>query len=352
MTILQLLKRFGITTGAAAAAAAKAAALYTIRRVGLEAVVVPTPIGLRIEIPVEAIYTFGDSVCAVVRKFAGDNIDVLDGVAITACVRVRGDRSITVAGGRGVGVVTRPGLPIPVGQKAISPSAREMIIAAVREVSSDVGFDVVVEVPVGEELARRTVNEAVGIVGGISILGTTGIEWPVSSSEDLHRIGIELDITRSRYSDVVIAVGNRSYTYASRIYTPEIIVKVGDSVGWAVLEARNRGFSKIVIAALPSKALKLAAGLFNTSSRVGDARIETLTHACAAVGLDPSTVRMVALSHSVGEALEVLGSSATARVFEYIGGRVVDRFKRVHGIEIGVVIFSRDGEVVARVGRV
>lgn len=348
MSIVQFFKRFGITTGAAAAAAAKAAAFFLVYKKRLESVVIPTPVGLRIEIPIEIVYPVGDMVCAHVKKFAGDNIDVLDGVTIVACVKQRDDELINVDGGKGVGVVVKSGLSIPVGKKAISPAAKEMIIAAVKEVSKTIGFDVVIEVPIGEEITKETLNELVGIINGVSILGTTGIEWPVSNEQDLYRIQIELSEIRTKYDSVVIAVGNKSYLYASKIFDPSIIVKAGDNVGFAVSEAKKKNFSQIIISSLPSKALKLAAGIFNTSSRVGDARIETLTHACVVLDLDAKIVKSIAHASSVEEAIMLLRGDAS-KVFKYICNKIVDKIKRIYDVKtIEVIIFDNNGNILAK----
>ncbi|MEM1844483.1 MAG: cobalt-precorrin-5B (C(1))-methyltransferase CbiD [Ignisphaera sp.] len=348
MSIVQFFKRFGITTGAAAAAAAKAATVFLLHRVKPSSVTIPTPVGLRLEIPVEQIFVYGDSVCASVRKFSGDNVDVLDGISIVVCVKQRKDDIVNVVGGRGVGIVARSGLQIPVGESAISPTARSMIIEAIREVAKGIGLDVVIEVPNGEEIAKKTLNESLGIVDGISILGTTGIEWPVSAEDDVHRISLEISIVRSRSTVIVLATGNRTFDYASQIYSPEIIVKVGDSVGFAVSEASKAGFSRIVVAIQPSKVLKLSVGIMNTSSRVGDARIEALTHACVAVGLDIDVVKRVSAASSVREALDTIGSSASL-VFSYVARKALNHLRRLCSNSIiEILVFSYGGGILAR----
>jgi len=169
------LKRFGITTGAAAAAAAKAAALAA-RGVAVDRVTIPTPIGLRLEVAVERVYREGEVWCAEVKKFSGDNPDVLDGAVIRACFK-EGGTGVVVKGGRGVGVGKRPGLPVPPGEHAINPVPRWMITEAVREAGYASG-EVVVEVPDGEALAELTMNRDVGIEGGFLYLELRGLSFP------------------------------------------------------------------------------------------------------------------------------------------------------------------------------
>ncbi len=183
-----------------------------IKGVTPNSVTIPTPVGLRLEVAVDRVFTEGGYVCADVRKIAGDNPDKLDNAVIRACVHPIGEGTIRIVGGRGVGKVVRPGLSIPMGESAISPpTAKLMIENAVREVVSS-GVEVIIEVPNGEELARFTMNEDVGIIGGISILGTTGIEWPVSDESFIQHIKAQLMALRRDGDGVVIASGNRLLT--------------------------------------------------------------------------------------------------------------------------------------------
>ncbi len=191
-------------------------------------------------------------------------------------------------------------------------------------------------------------NEDVGIVGGISILGTTGIEWPISDEAFIQHIKAQLTALRSKYEGVVIASGNRAVNYAKVIYGLPA-VKVGDLIGASVKEAIGLGFRKIVIALLPGKAVKLAAGLMNTHSSVGDARIETITWAAVMTGLNGELLRRIATSKTVGEAMHYLGDAAGS-VMKIIAERALNRLRRLGNASFEVVIFSEDGgEVLARV---
>jgi len=334
------LKRFGITTGAAAAAAAKAAAL-SLRGESPRAVTIPTPIGLRLEIPVERVYIDGGWHCAEVKKFSGDNPDVLDGAVIKACVRP-GPLKITC--GRGVGVVSRPGLPVPPGECAINPVPRQMILDAVGE--AGVGeVEILVEVPEGERLAELTMNRDVGVLGGISILGTTGIELPVSDEEYLGHIEAELRAVRAASKLAVLATGNRAVKYARRDFG-DVVVKVGDWVGAAVKLAVEMGF-KVVVAGLPAKLVKVAAGALNTHHRYCDARMESLIYAAVAADVPYEVLRKVTGAQSVAEALTYLGQHREA-VLSVVAGRVKERLSRHAGREVKVVIYGEDGRIEAQ----
>lgn len=336
------LKRFGITTGAAAAAAAKAAALAA-RGVAVDRVTIPTPIGLRLEVAVERVYREGEVWCAEVKKFSGDNPDVLDGVVIRACFK-EGGTGVVVKGGRGVGVVKRPGLPVPPGEHAINPVPRWMITEAVREAGYASG-EVVVEVPDGEALAELTMNRDVGIEGGISILGTTGIEFPTSDEDYIRHVEAELKYVRANSDLVVVASGNRAAEF-SRMRFGDVVVKVGDLIGDAVKMAAGLGFAEIWVAGLPGKMVKVAAGAMNTHSRFCDARVETVVYAAVAAGVPAEVVKKAADSASVAEALIKLGPYRRD-VLGVVARRARQRLEGYAGREVRVVIYMDSGEVAA-----
>ena len=350
MSVLSTLKRFGITTGATAAASAKASVIFLVKNEKPRSVTIPTPIGLRLEIFVDSYEKREDEYCATVTKFSGDNPDVLDGIKVVSCSK-RCDSGIVIEGGRGIGVVTKPGLKLEIGSKAISPIARQMIIDAVKEVIND-GVKIRVEVPEGEKIAEKTMNKDVGVIGGISILGTTGIEYPVSDDDYLEHIRAEMCVIKTLGNQrVVLAPGNTSFEFARRMFG-DAVVKIGDRVGDSVKLAFDQGFSQVIIVSLPGKITKVAAGLLNTHSKYGDARIETLTHASVLAKLSYDKVEKIANSLTVAEALTYLDEEEKKRVFSVIAKRVVERLKRLagEGKRVGVIVISDQGEILAKEG--
>ncbi|AFA39314.1 cobalamin biosynthesis protein CbiD [Pyrobaculum oguniense TE7] len=335
------LLRFGITTGLAAAAAAKAAALAALG-VEAKAVVVPTPIGLRIEVPVERTYAEGDRHCAEVRKFSGDNPDVLDGVVIKACVKL-GGQGVRIIGGRGVGVVTRPGLPVPPGEPAINPVPRMMIEQALREVAES--GEVIIEVPGGEELAAKTMNPELGIVGGISILGTTGIEYPVSDEGYIEHVKAELKALRATSDSVALAQGNQSAEGSRRLFG-NAVVKIGDLVGDAVRAAAEMGFGKIYVATMPGKLAKLACGALNTHHKYCDCRLASLIYSALRVGVPHELLAKAAGALSVEEALTYLGDYKGAVVRD-MAARAKSAVRAATNVNVGIVVFDRGGRLMA-----
>lgn len=310
-----------------------------------ERVVIPTPIGLRIEVPVERY--FEDEKCAEVRKFSGDNPDILDGLEIISCSEFF-PSGIQVVGGKGVGVVTRSGLKLEIGEKAINPIAKQMIIDAVREVVKD-GVKITIIVPRGEELAKKTMNPEVGIEGGISILGTTGIEYPVSDEDYLEHIRTEMCVIKASGSKkVVLAPGNTSFEYARKMYG-DVVVKIGDRVGDSIKLAKEEGFSHVVIVSLPGKIVKVSAGILNTHNKFGDARIESIVYSGVLAGLPLEKLRRVAESLTVSEALEMLTLEERKKVMQVVAKRVISRLSKFD-VKLGVVIISDKGEVLAEEG--
>ncbi|BBD72434.1 cobalt-precorrin-5B (C(1))-methyltransferase [Sulfodiicoccus acidiphilus] len=348
--IVLSLKRFGITTGAAAAAAAKAATCSLLDGAKPMAVVVPTPIGLRLEIPIERYLARDQESCASVRKVAGDNPDVLDGAEVMACCSKFEGSGVHVEGGHGVGRVVRQGLRGKVGETAISPTAKQMIEQSVKEALAgrDQGVRVVVEVPDGPSLAANTMNPAVGIEGGVSILGTTGVEVPVSDEDYLDHIRVELCSLRFSSELAVLAPGNTSARVGRAIYG-DVVVKVGDRIGESVSEAIARGFKRIVVVSMPGKLVKLASGIMNTHNRFGDARVETITHASVLAGVEGETLLRVASSKTVGEALTFLGEKKEV-VMRIVAERALARLRELGSASLGVVACDEEGAVLAKVG--
>lgn len=348
MSMLSTLKRFGITTGATAAASAKASVIFLIRGEKPKSVTIPTPIGLRLEIFIDSYDARGEERCATVTKFSGDNPDVLDKLKITSCSK-KCSSGLVIEGGEGIGVVTKPGLKVGIGEKAISPIARQMIIDAIKEVIDD-GIRVRIEVPEGDKVYEKTMNKDVGVIGGISILGTTGIEYPVSDDEYLEHIKAEVCVVKTLgKSKIVLAPGNTSYEYAKKMFG-DIVVKIGDRVGDSVKLASDQGFSHIIIVSLPGKITKVAAGLLNTHSKYGDARIEVLTHASVLAKLPYEKLEKIAKSLTVAEAITYLDIEEKKKVFSIIAIRVLNRLRKVSKTKLGVIILSDQGEVLAEEG--
>lgn len=255
--------RNGFTTGTAAAAAARAHARFIIHQLTSDQVDVILPDGKTLEIPVVC-----HPYAAMVIKDAGDDPDVTHGAAIRARVELRPDATaIYIVGGEGVGVVTRPGLQIPVGQAAINPVPRAMIETNVRaEIGRNCGAVVTISVPDGKRLAERTFNPRLGIEGGISIIGTTGIVEPMSVQALVDSIRCEIDVQLAESRPITLVPGKIGEKYLQALRPGTSTVLVSNAFGEALAYLRQREVEELTIAGHPGKLAKLAMGCYNTHS--------------------------------------------------------------------------------------
>ncbi|HCF06219.1 MAG TPA: cobalt-precorrin-6A synthase [Desulfomicrobiaceae bacterium] len=264
--------RTGFTTGSAAAAAAKAAALVLLEEASPTEVDVPLPAGGRLRIPVARLLRTADTAEAVVIKDAGDDPDATHGAHIHA--QLTWDPTgteVLIHGGPGVGRVTRPGLVLPVGEAAINPAPRRQIAAAVREVLPYGGVHVTISVENGEAIAQKTMNPRLGILGGISILGTRGTVKPFSHGAWRATIRAELAVARAAGAkQVLYATGGRSERFfRAHFPAPASAVQVADHVAFALREAARQGFTHVHWALFLGKLLKQAQGMPCTHARFG-----------------------------------------------------------------------------------
>ena len=256
--------RNGFTTGTAAAAAARAHARLIIHQLNDNYVDVILPDGKMLGIPVDC-RPHG----AMVIKDAGDDPDVTHGAAVWARVELReDDTAIHIVGGEGVGVVTRPGLQIPIGQAAINPIPRAMIEANVRvEIGADRGAVVTISVPEGKRLAERTFNARLGIEGGISIIGTTGIVEPMSVQALMDTIRCEIDVQLAEGHSITLVPGKIGEKYLQALRPGTGAVLVSNAFDEALAYLRKRQVEELTIAGHPGKLAKLAMGCYNTHSK-------------------------------------------------------------------------------------
>jgi len=261
--------RTGWTTGTCASAAAKAAALGLRDGTVPDTVEVGLPSGRRVVFPVHDGGATGERAWAVVVKDAGDDPDCTDGAHLTVVVEpAPADSTLTVLqAGDGVGTVTKPGLGLPVGSPAINPVPRRMILAALGEVT-DRPLLVTVSVPGGQAMAAKTSNGRLGIVGGISILGTTGIVRPFSTAAYRASVVQQIDVAAAQGErHVVLCTGSRSERAAQRLHPtldPVAIVEVGDFTGIALRRCASAGVPRVTMVAMIGKIAKLAAGVMMT----------------------------------------------------------------------------------------
>ena len=342
--------RFGYTTGTCAAAAAKAAALYLLTGRAPKTVQIHTPKGIDLKLPVEEAARKESAARCAVRKFSGDDPDVTDGALVVAAVTSSTEPGIHIDGGVGVGRATKPGLKVPVGAAAINPGPRAMIEQAVREALDQIeevrGVDVVISVPEGEALAQKTFNPRLGIVGGISILGTSGIVEPMSEEALVDSIRLEIR-QRKALGDgrLILAPGNYGTDFLRDTFGigEERIVKVSNHIGKALDAAVEVGFTEVLLAGHIGKLVKLSGGIMNTHSREGDGRAELMAACALRAGADGDTARAILECVTTDEMLRIIREKGLLdRAMEVMAQRI-DLYvtARVKGLlTVGVLVFS------------
>jgi cobalt-precorrin-5B (C1)-methyltransferase len=346
--------KYGITTGASAAAAAKAAVL-TIVQGEVDSAVIPTPIGLRFEIPIKSCQKLSaDSAVATVIKDAGEDVDVTDGLNITATVTLTpNSNEITITSGEGVGKVTKPGLQMPIGESAINPVPRKMIADAVKEaLPQGKGAQIVITVPEGVKVAEKTLNAKLGVVGGISILGTTGVVKPLSQEACRRSLVPQIDVALAhQYERVFFVPGSIGERIAKQLFSiPDAqIVQTGDFVGYMLDKAVEKGVKEIAFLGHSGKLVKLAAGIFNTHYRMGDARNEVIAAYASSVGADNATINTILQSNTTDEATTLLAKFGLVQAtYDKIAQKICSRLTdRTQGkIKFSVIIVSMDGKIL------
>jgi cobalt-precorrin-5B (C1)-methyltransferase len=352
--------RRGWTTGTCAAAASRAAYEALLTGVFPDPVPVWLPNGTR---PCFALATTelqpGFARAGVVKD-AGDDPDVTHGVLVTATVRlaVPGSR-ITFRAGEGVGTVTLPGLPLPPGEPAINPVPREMIRVAIEEVAASHGGtgDVIVElsIPGGEKVAERTLNRRLGIIGGLSILGTTGVVVPYSCSAWIHSIYRGVDVARATGVDHVAgATGATSEAAVAALYgLPEAaLIDMGDFVGGMLKYLRRHPVPRVTVAGGLAKMTKLGQGLLDLHSRRGEVDLDWLSACARQAGGSTDLAMRIAASNTAMEAFDharIAGIDLAAQVLQAAWQTAAHPLEGSH-TRLELVIFDRTGQLLARSG--
>lgn len=306
--------RTGWTTGTCASAAAKAAALLLAGGPPPpEWVEVGLPSGRRVTFAVADATEVGDAARAVVVKDAGDDPDVTHGARLTATVSWRGEPGVELLGGEGVGVVTKPGLGLSVGGPAINPVPQKMISQAVTEVVGDRGVRVVISVPDGERMARKTTNRRLGVLGGISILGTTGIVRPFSTASWRASVVQAVQVAAAQGErTVVLCTGGRTEKGAIALLPelPEVcFIEVGDFTGAALRTAVTHGVTRVVFVGMVGKLTKLAAGVLMTHYTRSQVDTGLLGRLTTAVGGDATLAGEVDAANTARHAYELWESA-------------------------------------------
>lgn len=343
--------RFGYTTGSCAAAAAKAAAWMLLTGNPKQTISLITPKGIPLSLQVEDIRMEEDAVSCAIRKDSGDDPDVTNGILVYARATRRDDPEIGIDGGFGVGRVTKKGLDQPVGSAAINSVPRRMIRENLEEVLSLTdpgwGLDVIISVPEGERLAKKTFNPRLGIVGGISILGTTGIVEPMSEQALVDTIRVELNQRRVNGEDyVLLTPGNYGCDFirSELKLRPEWAVQTSNFIGQSLDICRELGFRGVLLVGHIGKLVKVGGGMLNTHSRYGDCRMEILAAHGGKAGLPPEKTGEILECVACDDALGILREAGCwEEALESLNRRILFHLNHRAGenMEIGTILFSK-----------
>lgn len=305
--------RSGYTTGSCAALAAGAATRLLLTGKPLQNSTIFTPGGVRLDVGVEIATLAGGVAECAVRKDAGDDPDVTDGILVHARVGRSSSPGIHIDGGEGVGRVARPGLDQPVGAAAINSVPRQMIARAVREAADAAGYagglEVIIAVPDGARLAEKTFNPRLGVVGGISVIGTTGIVHPMSDKAVVDTVAVEMRVRRAEGDGgVLLTPGNLGDAFARSLPALKGLqpVKCANFIGEALDLAKETGFDQVLLAGHVGKLIKVSGGIMDTHSRVADCRLELLALHAARAGAGTDDLEKILDAATTDAGMEIV----------------------------------------------
>lgn len=350
--------RFGYTTGSCAAAAAKAAAWMLLTGQRKETISLITPKGVPLTLPVLEISMELNRVSCAIRKDSGDDPDVTNGTLVYAEVTVKEAPGIAIDGGFGVGRVTKKGLDQPVGNAAINSVPRRMIRENLEEILTltdmKCGLSVVISVPEGERLAKQTFNPRLGIVGGISILGTTGIVEPMSEKALVDTIRVELNQRKANGDEyVLLTPGNYGCDFirAGLSLNAEQAVQSSNFIGATLDICRELGFRGALLVGHIGKLVKLGGGMMNTHSKYGDCRMEILAAHAGVAGLAPAQIGEILQCVACDDALRIIKDAGCfEKTMTGLTERILFHLRHRAGedMEVGTILFSKEYGLLAQ----
>ncbi|MCI7539380.1 MAG: cobalt-precorrin-5B (C(1))-methyltransferase CbiD [Veillonellaceae bacterium] len=358
--------RGGYTTGACAAAGALAA-LKFLRGEDCPALEIEALDGTMLHIPVKDVQPAEGGATAEIVKFSGDDPDITNGASVfTTLQKGAAGQGLVFRAGKGVGHVTKPGLQIPVGEPSINPGPRKLIASVLaRELGIEASpsqdaewqalmakldFIVTISIPAGVELAKQTLNPVLGVEGGISVIGTTGVLRPMSEEGFKNSLVPQIDVALAAgFEDIVFVPGKIGEKLAAKIgLPPQALVQTSNFIGFLLDAAAEHGAKRVLLLGHIGKLVKVAAGNFYTHNRISDARLETLAAYAAAEGLDQKGVQAILAANASEDALEIIDGAGLQHVYTVLAERASARSERhVFGkLKVGTVLLTYSGRVL------
>ena len=352
--------RTGYTTGTTATAATKAALYALIYGKPMEQVRISLPKGRTATLKIAWTKNENDGrvTCAAIKD-GGDDPDVTHGAQICSTVSFSKNASnIHIEGGKGVGRVTKPGLGLEIGRAAINPTPMKMLEQAVREVAGGQlekrGIDIVISVPNGEEIAKKTDNPRLGIIGGISILGTTGLVLPYSTSSFAASIRQGLDVAAAMGADsVVLTTGGRSEDYARELFKlpDHCFIQMGDFVGYSMKQCANKeSIRNVIIAGFIGKLTKMAMGIKQTHVAGSHVDMEFMARLATECKAPLNVVEEISTANTARHVSEIIRKNKIVHYYDHICKKVYEQMHEhtKSQLQIEVILFEFDGTVIGR----
>lgn len=356
----------GYTTGSCATGAAKAATYMLLTKNKTETINIDTPKGIFLTLKVDNIVIMDDYVECSIEKDGGDDIDATHTMHIHAraeIIKKQGDKDLVVCGGNGIGVVTKKGLSVEVGKAAINPVPMKMINSEIRKIigddssqylEQDEALKITIFAPKGEEVAKKTFNPRLGIIGGISIIGTTGIVEPMSDEGWKKSLSIELQMKKEQgLNKIILVPGNHGEQFIKENLNLDMkyVVRTSNFIGYMLKEAQRMGYKEILMAGHIGKFIKLSAGIFNTHSKVADARSEILVSNLAMMGAPYEFLKKINECLTAEEAVEIIDNSEYKDFYNLICNKCKFKVNQYLGddeIKVEVMIFSMDKTLLGK----
>ena len=348
----------GYTTGSSATAASKAALLSVIGQVKVENVEILLPNRSFIQIPIHSCKFESNKAKCVVIKDGGDDPDVTHGAEIIVELSFTEKKNqIEIDGGEGVGVVTKPGLGLEIGKAAINPVPKKMIIENLRDVGEKIllekGIKIVISVPKGRELGPKTDNPRLGIINGISILGTSGIVIPFSTASYAASIRQNLDVAIAMGNDtVVLTTGGRSEDFAKKIVDlPEhCFVQMGDFSGYTIQQCAKKNIKKAYVVGFIGKLAKMAAGVKQTHVKGSKVDMNFLAELAEKSNAKENVIQSIKKANTARHVSEIIIENKVEGFFELICNETYKHMRK-HSedkVPIDVILFDFEGNILAR----
>ena len=349
--------RNGYTTGACAAAGVKAALILMTSNKVVDSVDITALDGTILTIPIKNIKLNSDnnseSIVSEVIKDSGDDPDITNGASVFTTVKHIEGNEVVFKAGEGIGTVTKSGLSLPVGEPAINPKPRELIRNVVKEFFTEsVGLEITISIPDGVELAKKTLNPTLGVEGGLSVIGTTGVLRPMSEEAFKKSLVPQIDVALAAGFDSLIFVpGKIGEVAALKLGLPkEAVVETSNFIGYMLESAAEREVRNILLLGHIGKLAKVAAGVFYTHNRIADGRLETIAAYAAAEGLGYKAVKQILNANTTEEAVSIIDENGFERVYNKIAKRASTRaYRYIFGkVYVGTILIDRENDTLGK----